>query len=102
MKSSIYSYMRDDGGNKIGLLYAEKGEDNVVRIGYSKVNSKHEDKFDFDEGLKIAKKRLGIQQTEIPNCVYSYYYSFLKRVSNFFKDDRIFVGCVKNLYFPKI
>lgn len=92
MQNSIYSYIRDDNGHRIGLFYGEKGEDGIVRIGYSRVNLKEGDIFDLAKGLEIAKGRLGVNVSEIPFQYFSYYMSFMSRCWSFFKNSKLYVG----------
>ena len=93
--NSIYSYIRDDNRNKIGVFYAEKHDDNIVRIGYSKVNLKSGDMFNLNTGINIAKSRIGIDSSNIPSSLKGYYSSFLKRCWLYFKDSMIWIGTVR-------
>lgn len=68
MTSTIYKFNRDEKGNPIGLVLAQKFEDGTFGVGWSKVCIKKGDKFDKDKGIMIATNRAknGFNVNKIP------------------------------------
>lgn len=92
MSNTIKKYIRENG-KPTGLLLAYKDEDDgIVKIGFSKCNTKY-DTFDKDLANRIALNRTknGTRKrwTDIPG-VRDEFQSFLERCNRYFKKSSVF------------
>lgn len=90
MQNTIYQRTRDRKNNPKGVLVAKKIRGSV-RIGWSLANFKAGDKFNLQEGLKVAEARAtGGEGEPIPNSIQDDYSDFVNRsVRYFFKGKSV-------------
>lgn len=95
MNKEIFEYIRRRKGgkvHKVGIILATVTDNSVIKIGWSKTNTKVGDKFDLNEGLLMARNRattLGI--TDVPSaplCIRRQLRQFGARAVRYFKDAR--------------
>lgn len=71
---------------KVAVLYAKLGSDNIVRIGWSKTNTKLKDTFNKDVGLALARERsVLVQNAKVPTSIGKKYRKFKSRCARYFK-----------------
>jgi len=94
-QTEIFEYIRRRRGgkvHKIGVIYGTS-DGNIIRIGWSKCNTKDGDKFDVEEGIDIAKERAvasyitqGTTHPSVPLCIKRHMRQFGARCLRYFKD----------------
>lgn len=88
--AEIFEYIRERKAGrtqKVGIIWGTI-DNSTIRIGWSKCNQKAGDKFDFTEGLKLAKNRAyGVDKspTKIPDRNRSQMRDFISRSVKYFK-----------------
>lgn len=86
---------------KVAVLYAKLGSDNIVRIGWSKTNTKLKDAFNKDVGLALAKERsMLVQNAKVPTSIGKKYRNFKSRCARYFKGAIVPLGCGKEGFVP--
>jgi hypothetical protein len=93
MTKTIYKFNRDENGNPIGMVLAQKMEDGTFGVGWSKVCVKKGDKFDKDKAIMIATNRAknGFNIGKIPykpegdSSILEDYLRMFSRASRYFK-----------------
>lgn len=87
MQPYIQQYIRDNKGNPIGLLYAERTKDNVVYVSYSLTNRNAGDKFCRKTAVAEAKKKFGMENPAghgVPSPIKKDYNAFIHRAYLYF------------------
>jgi len=88
---------------KVAVLYATVDNGNVVRIGWSKTNTKLGDKFDKNLGLELAKERSRSNVNMIiPTSIGKKYRNFKSRCARYFKGAIVPLAPIKSPDLEKI
>ena len=62
----LKKYMTNDSGQRVGVIIATRAEtDGVLRVGWSLINERHNDKYDNYLGHKIAYGRIDKSSSKI-------------------------------------
>ena len=98
MNTEIYEYIRKRKHkklNKVGVILATLDPNSqMIKIGWSKCNTKAKDVFSTEEGLKLARKRTSlIDNNVVPSSFRSPIRQFGARCIRYFKQ-------AKGLVFP--
>ena len=91
--NEIHEYVRhtvQDGKTKrrrkVGVLVGFVDNEDVVHVGWSKLNEKSDDVFNKEEGLKIAREH-GMKGTPVPvGRFHRKYDKFVTRCRKYFKN----------------
>jgi len=91
-QTEIFEYIRRRHHGKtlkVGIIIGIKDKD-VIRIGWSKVNLKAGDKFDFAVGIDKAKDRAMSSDYRVPapNCIRRHLRQFGARTVRYFKEAK--------------
>lgn len=105
MNTEIYEYIvkyRKNRNKKIGLLFAKKGEDGSVRIGWALCRQTASvtkdgtillpDKFSMQRALEMCHGRVNGTSAEIPQTVQSLLPVFIERCRRYFKVEKHRIG----------
>lgn len=92
MKTEIYEYVKEKRKGrkqKVGIFVGKKIGDEVL-VGWSRVNTKEGDTFNFESAVKIAKDRLGINY-EAPQSLKKKMGRFSERCKRYFKEAKVVI-----------
>lgn len=92
MQKEIVQYLKNKKGHKLGVLVGMKGEDNIVRVGYSAYAQAREwTPFDKEKGLAIARGRAVSPRLDKPTNIQDLPFSVQTNIEAFLiRCDRYF------------